>query len=46
MSTFYRVLGVTSQADDAEIKLAFRKLAKAVHPNVKSGRRTSGAALS
>ena len=37
MSTFYRVLGVTSQADDAEIKLAFRRLAKAFHPDVNPG---------
>jgi DnaJ-domain-containing protein 1 len=37
MSTFYRVLGVTSQADDAEIKLAFRRLAKVFHPDVNPG---------
>jgi hypothetical protein len=37
MSTFYRLLGVTSQADDAEIKLAFRRLAMACHPDVNPG---------
>jgi curved DNA-binding protein CbpA len=42
MSTFYRVLGVTSQADDAEIKLAFRRLAKAFHPDVNPGNRVLG----
>jgi curved DNA-binding protein CbpA len=37
MLNFYRVLGVTSQADDAEIKVAFRRLAKACHPDVNPG---------
>ena len=37
MLNFYRVLGVTSQADDAEIKVAFRRLAKAFHPDVNPG---------
>jgi len=34
MSNFYRVLGVTQRANDAQIKLAYRKLAKACHPDL------------
>lgn len=34
---FYEVLGVSKQADDAEIKKAFRKLAMQYHPDRNSG---------
>ena len=34
---FYEVLGVSKQADDAEIKQAFRKLAMQFHPDRNSG---------
>jgi len=37
MSNLYRLLGVTSQADDWQIKLAFRRLAKASHPDLNPG---------
>jgi DnaJ-domain-containing protein 1 len=37
MLNFYRVLEVTSQADLAEIKVAFRRLAKVFHPDVNPG---------
>jgi DnaJ domain len=37
MSNFYRVLGVAPCADDAEIKVAFRRLAKTFHPDLNSG---------
>lgn len=37
MSNFYRVLGVTSRADNAQIKVAFRRLAKTFHPDLNPG---------
>lgn len=37
MSSPYEVLGVQNTADDAEIKAAFRKLAKKWHPDVNQG---------
>ena len=37
MSNFYRVLGVTSGADNAQIKVAFRRLAKTFHPDLNPG---------
>jgi DnaJ-domain-containing protein 1 len=37
MSNFYRMLGVAPCAGDAEIKVAFRKLAKMSHPDLNSG---------
>lgn len=37
MSEFYRVLGVSRKAHTAEIKSAFRALAKACHPDLHRG---------
>ena len=37
MSNFYRVLGVAARADDMQIKVAFRRLAKACHPDLNPG---------
>jgi len=37
MSDLYRVLGVTRRADDAQIKRAYRKMAKSCHPDLHGG---------
>src|SRR5262245_64485336 len=37
MVNLYEVLGVARDADDAAIKVAFRKLAKVHHPDVHGG---------
>ena len=37
MQNFYTVLGVGPQASEAEIKTAFRNLAKTCHPDMKPG---------
>ena len=37
MSSFYHVLGVRPDARDEEIKAAFRRLAKELHPDIHSG---------
>jgi len=37
MSNLYRVLGVAPCADDAQIKVAFRRLAKTSHPDLNAG---------
>jgi curved DNA-binding protein CbpA len=37
MSNFYRLLGVAPHADDAQIKIAFRRLAKRFHPDLNAG---------
>ena len=34
MKDYYKILGVSPQADDREIKAAYRKLAKKYHPDV------------
>jgi len=39
MADFYRTLGVGSQADEGEIKVAFRQLAKSFHPDLNPGDR-------
>jgi len=39
MADFYRTLGVGSQADEGEIKVAFRQLAKTFHPDLNPGDR-------
>ena len=36
---FYEVLGVKRDADEKEIKRAFRKLARKYHPDVNPGNR-------
>ncbi|RYM34558.1 hypothetical protein ERX46_04070 [Brumimicrobium glaciale] len=36
MSTYYEILGITENADAAEVKKAFRKLAKQYHPDLNS----------
>jgi DnaJ-class molecular chaperone len=37
MSNLYGVLGVSSQADAAALKAAYRRLAKASHPDLNAG---------
>ena len=37
MSNFYRLLGVSPHADDAQIKIAFRRLAMRLHPDLNAG---------
>jgi len=37
MVDFYKVLGVSADADGAQIKLAFRALAKVHHPDLHAG---------
>ena len=34
---FYDILGVATDADDAEIKKAYRKLARKYHPDTNAG---------
>src|SRR5262245_56714023 len=41
MSQLYGVLGVSRRADSAEIKTAFRKMAKACHPDLHGGDRNA-----
>ncbi len=38
LKDYYRVLGVAKDAGEKEIKTAYRKLARAYHPDTKSGR--------
>jgi len=45
MRNFYSVLRVTPKASDAEIKAAFRNMAKACHPDMKPGDREAEAAF-
>lgn len=45
MRDFYSVLRVVPKASDAEIKAAFRNIAKTCHPDVKPGDRTAEAAF-
>ena len=40
---YYEVLGVDRDADDGEIKKAFRRLARELHPDVNTGARRRGA---
>ena len=37
MAQFYMVLGVAADADKAQVKAAFRSLAKTCHPDLKGG---------
>jgi curved DNA-binding protein CbpA len=37
MSNFYRLLGVSPHADDAQIKIAYRQLAMRLHPDLNAG---------
>jgi curved DNA-binding protein CbpA/Flp pilus assembly protein TadD len=39
MKTYYDILGVPPQADQEEVKSAFRKVVKAVHPDLNGGDR-------
>jgi curved DNA-binding protein CbpA len=41
MSSLYEVLGVRRSADGAQIKAAFRTLAKSCHPDVNAGDRSA-----
>ncbi len=41
MSQLYGVLGVARRADSAQIKTAFRKMAKACHPDLHGGDRAA-----
>lgn len=45
MRDLYSVLQVTPEASDAEIKAAFRHLAKRYHPDLRPGDREAGAAF-
>lgn len=37
MSSFYQILGISEDASQLEVKLAYRKLAKRYHPDVNAG---------